>query len=114
DKFNYALLHDDCAKEVVERSILRRARIRLKKETKTVESGGLWSEEDIPADTLFFTIFLYSKSRKPKEELNAESIRNVVLKRLFTSHEGKRGYGVFGGHETIGRGIVEFIGVTGC
>ena len=107
------LVHDDCVREIVERSILRRSRIRLKRETKTVEGGGLWSEEDVPSNALFFTTFLYSKSRSAKEE-PAKCIKEVVLKRLFTDPEGKRGYVIFGGHETIGRGIVELIGVTGC
>ena len=60
------LLHDDRIKDVVERSILRRARVRLK-ENKTVEEGP-WSEEDVPADTLFFNIILYSKPRSQQQK----------------------------------------------
>jgi CRISPR-associated protein Cmr4 len=107
------LLHDDRVKDVIERSILRRARIRLKKE-KVVESGGLWSEEDLPTDTLFFNILLYSKSRSPENSKNVEEVRRKVLKGLLTDYEHGRGYTIFGGHETIGRGIVEFIGLAGC
>lgn len=113
EPWRVALLHDDRIRDVIERSILRRTRIRLGK-GKTVVEGGLWSEEDVPTDTFFFTVFLYSKSRKPDMSIEAEKIRKTFLQGLLTDQERKRGYGIFGGHETIGRGIVEFIGVAGC
>jgi len=110
------LLHDDRIRDIVERSILRRARVRLK-ENKTVAEGP-WSEEDVPADTLFFNIILYSKPRSPQklqENLdNAENVRKKVIEKIFTDHDQRRGYAIFGGHETIGRGIVELIGLVGC
>ena len=108
------LLHDDRIRDVVERSIIRRARVRLK-ENKTVGEGP-WSEEDVPADTLFFNILLYSKPRRPQkleENLdNAENAREKVDENIFTDHDQRRGYAIFGGHETIGRGIVELIGLV--
>jgi CRISPR-associated protein Cmr4 len=110
------LLHDDRIRNVIERSIIRRARVRLKKD-KTVEEGP-WSEEDVPADTLFFNVILYSKPRNPQksqEKLeNAEDVKNSVLKALFTDYDHRRGYTILGGHETIGRGVVELIGLAGC
>ena len=110
------LIHDDRIRDVVERSIIRRARVRLK-ENKTVGEGP-WSEEDVPADTLFFNILLYSRPRRPQkleENLdNAENVRRRVVENIFTDHDQRRGYAIFGGHETIGRGIVELIGLVGC
>jgi CRISPR-associated protein Cmr4 len=104
------LLHDDRIRDVVERSILRRARVRLRQE-KVVKEGP-WSEEDIPTDALFFNILLYSKPRKPHERLkDAKDVKGRVFEALFRR---RGGYVIFGGHETIGRGIVELIGLAGC
>jgi CRISPR-associated protein Cmr4 len=104
------LLHDDRIRDVVERSILRRARVRLRQE-KVVEEGP-WSEEDVPADALFFNILLYSKPRKSHEGLkDVKDVRGRVLEALFRL---RGGYVIFGGHETIGRGVVELIGLAGC
>ena len=91
---------------LVERSILRRARIRLKPETKTVETGALWTEEELPIETLFVTCFMYSKARMPKqkEKLGVDKVRELVENELFNK---RKGYVIFGGHETIGRGLVK-------
>jgi len=109
------LLHDDMIRDVVERSIPRRSRIRLKKAEKIVEEGGLWSEEDLPAETFFFTILLYSKPRKPDEKIkDVDGVKGKIINLLLSDVKQKRGYAIFGGHETIGRGVVELIGLAGC
>jgi len=108
------LLHDDRIKDVADRSILRRARVRLRKENKTVEEGP-WSEEDVPAEALFFNVLLYSEPRKKQDKIiNVEEVKSKILGQLLTVSEQKIGYAVFGGHETIGRGIVEITGLAGC
>ena len=116
EAWRVVLIHDDRIRDVIERSILRRARVRLK-EDKTVGEGP-WSEEDLPADTFFFNVLFYSKPRSPQRSQekmnNAEDVRNKVIKTIFTDYNQKRGYAIFGGHETIGRGIVELIGLVGC
>jgi len=106
DPWRLTIIHDSIIHPLVERSILRRARIRLKPETKTVETGALWTEEEIPVETLFTTCFLYSKARVPnhKEKLDANKIREIVENELFNA---RKGYVIFGGHETIGRGLVK-------
>ncbi|MEM2371032.1 MAG: type III-B CRISPR module RAMP protein Cmr4 [Thermofilaceae archaeon] len=55
------VLEDNTARHVIERGLLRVVRVRLKRETKTVENGGRWSEEYVPAKTRFATVFLYKK-----------------------------------------------------
>ena len=109
------ILHDDRIRDVVERSIIRTTRIRLKRVEKIVEEGGLWSEEELPPETLSFNILLYSKPRKQQEKIkDVENVRDKIIKLLFTDYKQKRGYAIFGGHETIGRGVVELIGLAGC
>ena len=126
EEWRLVAIHDDLFRPLVERSLLRRARIRLKRETKTVETGGLWEEEDVPANAVFATAFLYSKLRAPKrriEELeedlrkhaeqmreNADKVREYIENKLLRG--ANRGFLVLGGHETIGRGLIEVIKVT--
>ncbi len=54
------ILHDDIAKEVINRSLVRLTRVRLSRETKTVEEGP-WTEEYIPVKTRMHTLFLYKR-----------------------------------------------------
>ncbi|MHC1629089.1 MAG: type III-B CRISPR module RAMP protein Cmr4 [Candidatus Nezhaarchaeales archaeon] len=106
DPWRLVVIHDNILHPLIERSILRRARVRLKPETKTVETGALWTEEELPIETLFVTCFLYSKARAPeqKEKLGAGEIKKLVDNELFNK---RRGYVIFGGHETVGRGLVK-------
>ncbi|MEM0267601.1 MAG: type III-B CRISPR module RAMP protein Cmr4 [Thermofilaceae archaeon] len=55
------VLHDDEARHAIDRGLLRLTRVRLRRDTKTVEEGGLWSEEYVPAKTRFATVFLFKK-----------------------------------------------------
>lgn len=112
------LLSDEEVGRAVEKSLVRVTRVRLSRETKTVEEGGLWTEEYIPRETLLYTVLLYSKPRVPrsskelmngmkqvfgKEEPCAGEVREKLLKKL----RERENYLVIGGHETIGRGIVK-------
>ena len=54
------VLHDDDAREVVNRGLVRLARVGLKRETKTVERGP-WTEEYVPMKSRFATVALYKK-----------------------------------------------------
>ena len=55
------ILHDDIAGDVINRSLIRITRIRLRRDTKTVERGGLWTEEYVPIKTVLHTVFLYKR-----------------------------------------------------
>ncbi|MEM1509651.1 MAG: type III-B CRISPR module RAMP protein Cmr4 [Thermofilaceae archaeon] len=55
------VLHDDEARHAIDRGLLRLTRVRLRRDTKTVEERGLWSEEYVPAKTRFATVFLFKK-----------------------------------------------------
>ncbi len=90
EEWRFVVLQDDIFKNVIDRSLLRRARVRLG-EGKKVESGALWTEEDVPPDTTFVTAFLYSKDRMQEMRKITELVGNYLI---------------FGGHETVGRGIV--------
>lgn len=73
--------------------------IRLDRDTKTVETGRLWTVESLPVDTVLYTPLMASRSRKPGLDLTA----GQVIERVA-------GLGVertqLGGDETTGQGMV--------
>ena len=78
-------------------------RIKINPETGTVETGGLWSEEYLPMDTLMYSLILIP-SRLNK--LKSEEIENKI-----TKYDEK--ILQIGGDETIGKGFVRIRLVKG-
>jgi CRISPR-associated protein Cmr4 len=87
------VLKDSIGREVINRSLIRVRRIKIKRSSKTVEEGGLWSEEYVPVNSLFFSSFLARGSK------DTAYFANCILR--------KTRYLILGGKETIGKGIVE-------
>lgn len=81
-------------------------RVRLKRETKTVEGGALWTEEHLPADTLLYAPVLASAPRQRPDDLpltwKDKGARDVLAK----AKELALDYLQLGGEETVGRGMV--------
>ncbi|MEM4423806.1 type III-B CRISPR module RAMP protein Cmr4 [Pyrobaculum sp.] len=113
----FAVVSDQDLPRVVRRSLLVQYRVRLKKETKTVETGP-WSEEYIPPFTVFITgihcngrvreavrVRLPSKDDKKNEEV-------VELKNFdpcaYVESKAKGPLWI-GGKETVGKGLVEIL-----
>ncbi|BDC17373.1 type III-B CRISPR module RAMP protein Cmr4 [Acidianus sp. HS-5] len=86
------ILNDYLGREVINRSLLRVRRIKIENEKKTARIGGLWSEEYVPMNSLFFSVFL------AREGKDVADFVNCVLR--------KTDYVILGGKETIGKGIV--------
>jgi len=101
DSGRLILLNDDDAQIAMGRSLVRVTRIRVERERKIVERGGLWTEEYIPWGTVFATSLLYSKSKKIN--WGAQEVRER-LKGLLNK---TKNYLIIGGDETVGRGIVK-------
>ncbi len=84
------------------------SRTKLNSETKIVETGALWTEENLPADTLLYAPLFASDPRTgkkddiPSEVADATTILNTVQTHLTSSHSRLQ----LGGNETVGRGIV--------
>lgn len=75
-------------------------RIKINDETKIVEKGALWTEENIPSDTLFYSIAIFDKSRKLNEKID----ENAVFDR-FKSVVNKKTINI-GGNITVGKGFI--------
>jgi CRISPR-associated protein Cmr4 len=74
-------------------------RIKLNPDTKTVEEGALWTEENLPTDTLLYAPLLATPSRAPNVQLSGQQVLDA-LKGLGMARTQ------LGGNETVGRGSV--------
>ena len=90
------VLGDDVGSMVIEKGLIRLTRVRLKEDTKTVDSHGLWTEEYIPPGSVFMGALFY---RSPGVR---GKFRSAVL-------GGCEGYVVLGGNETVGKGLVKLV-----
>ncbi|MBI5305480.1 MAG: type III-B CRISPR module RAMP protein Cmr4 [Chloroflexi bacterium] len=74
-------------------------RIKLKRETKTVESGALWSEEHLPSDTVLYAPLFASRARRAGcENLDVLGFVKTLCNAVPRVQ--------LGGDETVGRGLV--------
>jgi CRISPR-associated protein Cmr4 len=109
-KTNLAILSDDAFKDFCQFSTDIVARTKLDPVKKTVETGALWTEENLPNDTLLYTPLFACDPRtenKPKKkngngDLDANEILDIVQEHLTNGHARLQ----LGGNETVGRGIV--------
>ena len=114
---NLSLPTDEISKRIVILSdkysnILKRAtiiatRISIDYEKKTASEKALWTEEYLPELTIMYNLIL---ARKPR--INTQKIKSAqeIIEKLTEGLGGNKDKFtlVLGGHETIGKGIVEF------
>jgi CRISPR-associated protein Cmr4 len=85
-------------------------RVRIKRDTKTVEGGALWTEEHLPTDTVLYVTIYATDARKMKVNGNGKSepamLASDILTKARSLEESQQGYIQLGGDETVGRGIV--------
>jgi CRISPR-associated protein Cmr4 len=78
-----------------------RTHIRLQPDTKTVQTGALWTVESLPSDTLLYAPLIISNSRaEVSQRKNAVEIAQILREVL----DNKRTH--LGGDETTGQGMV--------
>ena len=105
------VLNDDDALRIVNKGIMRIARIRVNRDRKVVEKGGLWTEEHLPVGTTFISGVLTSRKRyrntKCQGNMSNSEPANLLGKLSKALNlVNDEGYLVIGGKESVGRGIV--------
>lgn len=73
--------------------------IAIDSDTKTVRPGALWYEENLPADTVLYTVLGCQPSRKKGHEARASELLTAVTEQVFAQP-----YIQIGGNETTGMG----------
>jgi CRISPR-associated protein Cmr4 len=90
------VVHDDVLSFVLNTATEITARVKIKDDAKTVESGGLWYEEALPTETVLFGLALSFPNKKT--EMTDAEIFSAIQPKLATTMQ-------FGGKATVGRGI---------
>jgi len=98
------LVSDDTALRLIDKALIRVTRVRLDRERKVVEGTALWTEEYLPHGTLLASLMLYSNNKAEIAGLSGD-LRKTIMDSLEI--RGECGYIVFGGKESIGRGITK-------
>ncbi len=90
DVFNYGVT--DCTQIM--------AQIKIEAETGTTKDGSLRYQEELPSDTIMYTVIHWGDSKNSAEDkLKADAIKNFITKEVMKSHIQ------IAGDETCGRGI---------
>ena len=92
------IVHDDVLSFLLETATQVTARIRLKEDSKTVERGGLWYEEALPAETILYGLVVAT----PVKKTNLQP--DVILNTIQTLTDGMV---QLGGAATVGRGLCQ-------
>lgn len=92
------VVHDDAMGFLLETATEVVARIKLKDDTKTVQDGGLWYEESLPAETVLVSLVLAGAARD-KSGLTPDGVLDTIggLVQDTTVQ--------LGGKATVGRGL---------
>jgi CRISPR-associated protein Cmr4 len=88
------IVHDDILTFLLDTATEVTARIKMQANTKTVQSGGLWYEEALPAETILSGLVLAI----PSEKINTEEVFEVLNELTGKTIQ-------LGGKATIGRGL---------
>jgi len=94
---HFVILSDDDFTYFVRQATEVATRIKLNYKTKTVAGTGLFSEEFIPPEALFYSIIIAEKSRRPDVPLSAEKVLEHI--------KNVPSYIQLGGDATIGKGF---------
>jgi len=78
-----------------------RMRIRIDPKTRTVQPGALWSEENLPAESVLWGIMGVSPSRVKTDPRRAEDLAKLLPSTEQTIQ--------IGGKHTVGRGLCRFM-----
>lgn len=92
------IIHDDLFNFLIDTALEITTRIKLKEDTKTVDTdtGGLWYEEALPAETVLYGLALATPTKAAK----------ISSKDVFTEIKNLTNKAVqLGGKATVGRGV---------
>lgn len=96
------IIPDDAFRDFVMYSTQIVTRIRIQKDTKTVQDGALWTQESLPADVLLVSTIVAHDIEIKKLDIKKDAMQ--VGQMLVDSFPGKRIQ--IGGDETTGHGMV--------
>jgi len=107
---NLAVLSNDEFRDFVLFSTEVTTRIKIKNETGTVEKGGLFTEEFLPAESVLYSLVLASPEfSKRAEKIFVSEIEVMSCFSDFLGENGIKNYFQLGGNSTLGKGIMRAV-----
>jgi len=94
-KERVCLVHDNVMRFLLDTALEVTARIRLDEQTKTVQTGALWYEEALPAETIMAGLVVVSPVKATNQEI--QTVLQQVTQRPLQ----------LGGNATVGRGLCQ-------
>ena len=101
-KERFVILPDNVFDFLAETATEVRTRIKIKEDTRTVQNGNLWCEENLPAETIMWGCLATDKSRRNGCDLNASQMLGL-LDRLANKRLQ------IGGNATVGVGHMRWL-----
>lgn len=101
-KARFVILPDDIFSFLADTATEIRTRIRIDRDTRVVMNGALWTEENLPAETVLWGVLGVSASRKKDEKRLAEELAALLPVDQELSLQ-------IGGKHTVGRGLCRFL-----
>lgn len=100
----FCIVNDDILNFLLDTATEITARVKLRDDEKTVQKGGLWYEEALPAETILSGLVVATVIKKNGQiNAQAQEVFNVI-KDLITKN-GQAQAVQFGGKATVGRGL---------
>lgn len=101
---HFLILPDDSFAFLAENATEIRARIRMNSDTRTVDDGALWYEENLPAETILWGTLGITRSRHPSDKKNNSEMEEALTTHIKTPHLLQ-----IGGKATVGRGLCHLL-----
>jgi len=100
----FAIVSDDNFSFLADTATEIRARIRIDDARGVVESGALWTEENLPAETVLWGVIAAGPGRERNNPMKQEAVRDAFRAGVGTDKTIQ-----IGGKATVGRGLVRFL-----
>ena len=101
-KARFVILPDDIFSFLADTATEIRTRIRIDRETRVVINGALWTEENLPAETVLWGVIGVSASRNKEHSKTAQELADLLPTGQELSLQ-------LGGKHTVGRGFCRLL-----
>lgn len=100
-KKRFVILPDSIFSFLADTATEIRTRIRINRETRVVQDGALWTEENLPADSVLWGVLGVSESRDKNNKKSADELAGLLPKDEINLQ--------IGGKHTVGRGFCRLL-----